>query len=234
MRALPVTGSEIKKARKARALSQQEAARRLGVTQGYLSMLESDQRPVPNHLAKRLRQVYGLSLTALPLSQRWNKQPMDENRLAAQLAAAGYPGFSYLSGRTNRNPAELLLSALAHDELDPRIAESLPWLVFTYHDLDWDWVMREAKIHDLTNRLGFTVTLARELAQEQGKLDIAPALAKVEGQLERSRLMREETFCHESMTEAERRWLRQRITPEARRWNLLSDLSVEHLSHVSA
>lgn len=227
-----MTGSELKTARKARRLTQHEAARRLDVTQGYLSMMERAQRPVPDHLAKRLRQVYGLSLTALPLSQMWEKQPMDEKRLAAQLAAAGYPGFSYLSGRPNCNPAELLISALVRDELDSRIAESLPWLVLTYHDLDWEWVMREAKINDVTNRLGFTVTLARELAEQKAEPSKVQALEQIEKRLERSKLVREETFCHENMTEAERKWLRQKSTPEARRWNVISDLAMEHLAHV--
>lgn len=182
----------------------------------YVSALQAE-------LLKRLRRLEKIEPNVVVF------QPIDENRLAAQLAAAGYPGFSYMSGEANCKPAELLLSALVRDELDSRITESLPWLVLTYHDLDWEWVTREAKIHDVTNRLGFTVTLARELAQQQRKLGKVQSLEEIEKKLERSKLVREETFCHENMTEAERKWLRQRSTPEARRWNLLSDLAVEHL-----
>jgi hypothetical protein len=42
--------------------------------------------------------------------------------------------------------------------------------------------------------------------------------------LERSRLMREDTLCHESLTEAERRWLRKNRPAEAKHWRLLTDL----------
>jgi hypothetical protein len=52
-----------------------------------------------------------------------------------------------------------------------------------------------------------------------------------EAALERSRLAREETLCHDSLTQAERRWLRSNRSEEARHWNLLTDLSPEHLSH---
>jgi hypothetical protein len=45
--------------------------------------------------------------------------------------------------------------------------------------------------------------------------------------------MREDTLCHESMTEAERRWLRERRPEEARHWNLLTGLVPEHLSYAS-
>ena len=42
----------------------------------------------------------------------------------------------------------------------------------------------------------------------------------------------EDTLCHDSMTSAERRWLHDNRTPEARHWNLLTDLNVDHLSYV--
>src|SRR6185437_4018749 len=70
---------------------------------------------VPALQAELLKRLHRLEKIEV---RRENCRPMDQNRLAAQLAAAGYPGFSYLSGRANCNPAELLLSALAHDELD--------------------------------------------------------------------------------------------------------------------
>src|ERR1700675_1132159 len=62
------------------------------------------------------------------------------------------------------NPAEVLLGALAQDDLEPRLVEALPWLVLRYSTLDWSWVVREAKVRDLQNRLGFVVGLARQLA----------------------------------------------------------------------
>ena len=50
--------------------------------------------------------------------------------------------------------------------------------------------------------------------------------------LERSRLAREDTLSNESMTQAERKWLRQNRPSKARHWNLLTDLDVRHLDYV--
>jgi hypothetical protein len=58
------------------------------------------------------------------------------------------------------------------------------------------------------------------------------ALAAIEQRLERSRLVREDTLCQESMTQAERRWLRDRRSPQAQHWNLLTGLLPEHLRYV--
>jgi hypothetical protein len=35
------------------------------------------------------------------------------------------------------------------------------------------------------------------------------------------------------LTNAERRWLETERPPEAKQWNVLSDLSVQHLSHAT-
>ena len=49
--------------------------------------------------------------------------------------------------------------------------------------------------------------------------------------LDRSRLVKEDTLCHDSLTEAERKWLRVNRPAEAAHWNLLTDMQVEHLPH---
>jgi hypothetical protein len=51
--------------------------------------------------------------------------------------------------------------------LEVRVVEALPWLVAEYSDLDWAWLMREAKLGDVQNRLGFLVTLGRQLAEKR-------------------------------------------------------------------
>jgi len=53
----------------------------------------------------------------------------------------------------------------------------------------------------------------------------------VERRLERSRLVREDTLCQESMTQAEQRWLRDRRSAQAQHWNLLTGLLPEHLRY---
>ena len=93
--------------------------------------------------------------------------------------------------------------------------------------------MREAKLRDLQNRLGFVVTLARRLAARARSKDTARALTELEARLERSRLAREEPFCRASAPAAERRWLAAHRSPDARRWNLLTDWRAEHLSYAT-
>jgi len=83
------------------------------------------------------------------------------------------------------------------------------------------------------NRLGFVVTLAREVSE--GTLDsiVAKNLRAIKKRLYRALLARVGTFCQEGISKAERRWLQQRSTPQAKRWNLLSDLSPEQLTHAA-
>ena len=49
--------------------------------------------------------------------------------------------------------------------------------------------------------------------------------------LDRSRLAKEDTLCHDSLTEAERKWLRVNRPPQAAHWNLLTDMKAENLPH---
>src|SRR5579864_6529562 len=160
---------DLRTARKQKGLTQEQAASTLGVTQAYLSMLESNRRPVPARKLFRVVEVYGLSYSALPMQgeQVWDK--LQSDAVANQLAALGYPGFSYMKvDRPHWNPAELLVAALTKNELESRVAEGLTWLVYAFTNMDWNWVVREAKSHDVTNRLGFVVTLARKLAEQKG------------------------------------------------------------------
>lgn len=158
----------------------------------------------------------------------------DEDALALELASLGYPGLSHLRpGREMKNPAEVLFSALSARDLDSRLVEALPWVLLNYPELDWEWLVNIAKAHDLQNRLGFVTSVARRLAEMRGELDKATLLGRLEAELEQSRLEREDTLCHESLTESERRWLRERRSEEAKRWGLLADLSPEHLSYAA-
>lgn len=124
-----------------------------------------------------------------------------------------------------------MLSALMTDNLDSRLAEALPWVVLEHPDLDWEWLIRAAKVNDLQNKLGFVTNVARRLAEKLGKSDTVSLLREQESTLEKSRLVREDTLCHDSLTQAERRWLASNRSDEAKHWNLLTDLSPEHLSH---
>jgi hypothetical protein len=105
--------------------------------------------------------------------------------------------------------------------------------VWNFPDIDWCWVTRAAKLNDIQNRLGFVIDVARRIAEKYGEGEKAKLLAERAAELERSRLAREDTLCHDSLTEAERRWLRERRSAEAEHWGLLTDLSPEHLSYAA-
>jgi hypothetical protein len=111
--------------------------------------------------------------------------------------------------------------------------ESLPWLVLEYYDLDWDWLIREAKVRDAQNRLGFIVTLGRRIAEKRGSDAAQRKLGQVEEALEQARLVREDGFCQEKLSDAERGWLRRSRPSDARHWNLLTDLDAEHLPYAA-
>jgi transcriptional regulator with XRE-family HTH domain len=231
-----MNGEKLREARLRAGWTQQQAAERLGVTQAYLSMVERGHRLLPPVLARKAVEILHASPTALPLSEGWVSAPSDSDKLRSKLAGLGYPGFAHVRGRVRHNPAEVLLSALNQSELDTRVVEGLPWLAFTYADLDWDWAVQNAKLHNLQNRLGFVATVASRFGASQSSSQSSeePRSRRVKeyaAVLDRSRLAKEDTLCHDSLTEAERKWLRVNRPPEAAHWNLLTDMKAENLPH---
>jgi transcriptional regulator with XRE-family HTH domain len=227
-----MTAEDLRTGREYKGWTQQQAALKLGVSQPYLSLLEKGARRVPKRLARKAAMVYGLSPTTLPVEKSWHGvHAKQSNALASELAALGYPGLAYLKSGRKRNPAEVVLSALSTKNLDTRLAEALPWVLLEHTELDWQWLVRAAKVNDLQNKLGFLTNVARRLAEKLGKGETALLLREHESALEQSRLVQEETLCHDSLTQAERRWLRSNRSAQAKHWNLLTDLSPEHLSH---
>jgi transcriptional regulator with XRE-family HTH domain len=227
-----MAGLRLKAVRKQRRWTQQDVARRMGVSQTLVSFWESGARtPTRGHLAQLRELGMEVDPTMLPLRPHSDAAGVD---YAQELANLGYPGFAHRqNGPPSWNPAQLLLLALGESALDRRVAEALPWLVLRYSEMDWAWVCREAKLHDWQNRLGFTLLLARRLAAGQNSVELVRRLSGREQELLRSRLAREDTYCNDGMTESERRWLRQQRSEEAAAWNLLSDLRAEHLTHAA-
>jgi transcriptional regulator with XRE-family HTH domain len=228
-----MTGTDLKTARLKTNWTQEQAASKLGLTQAYLSMLERGQRPVTSRLAAKALKVFDLPPTALPLESE-DALLLKEDELKSDLGTLGYPGFSYLRGQPSRNPAQVLLYALDQSDLDTRVVEALPWLTYTYTDMDWDWLVLNTKQRDRQNRLGFVVTVASELAERAQDSLRSEKLNGYQTLLDRSRLVQEDTLCHDSMTKTERKWLQQNRPPEARHWNLLTDLELKHLAYVPA
>jgi transcriptional regulator with XRE-family HTH domain len=228
-------GTALREARQHKNWTQQQTARALGVTQAYLSMLEKGRRTVSESLVRKALKVFHLPPTALPLPSEASGAPVPSRKhdFTADLAALGYPGFAYLRTKVQKNPAEVLLDALNEPNLDARVAEGLPWLMLTYVDLDWDWLVRNVKVRDRQNRLGFALSLASEVAESKPDSEQVRKLRQWLEVLESARLAREDTFCHDSMTQAERKWLREHRSPVAAHWNLLTDMKGEHLAYAS-
>ena len=163
---------------------------------GYVAMLERGQRQPSDALRRRLARVLQLPATSLPTAAR--RATVGRRRARCRTCRPWLPGV--LSPPTGSAPKEswrpLLLDALAAEALDPRTAEALPWLLLTFPDLDWDWLLPQVKQRDLQNRLGYVVSLARNVADLQG-LDVArvleerEALARAESSGPRGRLREE-------------------------------------------
>src|SRR5712692_7276447 len=129
-------------------------------SQAYLSMLENGRRSMPSDLARLAVETLQAPPTALPVHTKALETPVGSEKLGLELAALGYPGFAHVRSKARRNPAEVLLTALNAANLETRVTEGLPWLALAYADMDWDWVVQNARLLDRQNRLGFVVTLA--------------------------------------------------------------------------
>ncbi|HEY6250995.1 MAG TPA: helix-turn-helix transcriptional regulator [Candidatus Angelobacter sp.] len=231
-----MTAWEFKKARKDRKWTQHELAKRLKVSQTYVALLERGERQFPSYLVRMAVRVLKMSPAALPVTK--NPFSLSADCLAYQLGALGYPGFSHLRSVRKRNPAEVMLSALAQDNLEARVAEALPWVLLQYSnmsDATKKWLLNEVRLGSITNRLGFVVTLAKEVAEGSGDTTSQryQSLVKLEEELLKSRLDKEDTLCQSSMSSNEREWLKQVRPPEAKNWHLLTDWRPEHLPYAS-
>jgi transcriptional regulator with XRE-family HTH domain len=223
-----MTGDELRAGRLASAWTQNDAAEKLGVTQAYLSMLERGTRPVSRDVAEKAVHILNIPATALPL-EPYRRRDHDTRFFQRALGSLGYSGFAYLRRSAKVNPTELLMEALDSEDLDSRVVEALPWLPVAYPEMDWIWLTFNAKVRDLQNRLAYVTLLAAQIAAKKADSTIEHALLKTVSALERSRLVLEDTLCRQSMTVAERNWLRTHRPAAAKHWNLLTDLCVENL-----
>jgi len=231
-----MSGRELRTGRERRGWTQTYAAERLGVSQPYLALLEGGRRNLPPRLASRAVRVLNLSPACLPVRLQAPLSRVDANQLAQELAALGYPGFAYLRGGWKRNPAELLVSALAQPNLEPRLTEALPWVLLRYAaQFDRNWLVQQARLHRLSNRLGYVVHLAKRVLETRGEVEFPAyrALDELENELSASRLAAEDTLCQSALSQSEREWLRETRPAEARYWNLLTDWRPEHLQYAA-
>lgn len=225
-----MTPDQLRLARLRAGMTQAHLAARLGVSQPYLSLLESGARRLREQLARSAARVLHLSPALLPVPAEPKTRERDFPRA---LAALGYPGYGHLRGGRTLNPALAVLEALASASLDARVTQGLPWVLLTYPDLNWDWLVSRAKLLNLQNKLGFLVAVARRVAERSGKASSLAALTAAERTLESSRLAAETTLGKEAMPEAEKVWLRAYRPPLARHWNVLTSLAPEQLPYAA-
>lgn len=228
-----MTGKVLKKGRLEQGLTQKEVAARLGVSQPYLALLERGERRVTQSLARKAVRMLKVCPTFVPCDQRWQNRRATTDSLARQLSALGYPGFRYMRAGWTRNPAEVLLEALQQEDLDSRVAEALPWVLLNYPYLDRDWLLREARLRGLTNRLGFVVSLARRVEEQRGNQNSAVyhSLAALGNMLKQSRLEGEDTFGNRLLSATQQEWVRQNRTEDAEQWHMLTTWRPEHLQY---
>ena len=225
-----MTGVALETVRKRRGVSQVQAAKFLGLSQSMLSHMETGKRNVSLEVAQRAVELFGADATALHLDA---ERRQSEEVLASELGALGYPGYAHLSGSL-RNPAEFLLDALDRSDLDVRTTEGLPWVVLKYPHLDWAWLLREAKLRNRQNRLGFVASLANRMALQNGPLVASNVLEPVLRELEDARLVKEDTLCQESWPPSRKQHVRALRSRLAAHWNLDTRLSDADLAHYSA
>ena len=226
------TPDQLRLARETVGFTQQQAAGHFGVSQAYVALMETGRRRVTEKIGLKMMDLYHLGPTVLPLRVD-DLESWDSAYLAKALANLGYPDFRHLLGGPRDNPAVVLVAALSRRDVEVRVVEGLPWLVVEYHDLDWEWLMREAKVRDAQNRLGFIVTLGRRIAGKRCCDAAQSKLREVEERLDQARLAREDSLCQGSLSEAKRGWLRRARPADARHWNLLTDLDAEHLPYAA-
>lgn len=230
-----MTGHEFKQARKDRKLTQEAVASLLGVSQTYVALLEKGKRPFTDVLARKA--VVRLKMNPLALPVREPKRPLSGEHFAKQLASLGYPGFASMRSVWKRNPVQVLLEALAQNNLEARLTEALPWLLTNYANMsnaNRDWLVQQARVRNLSNRLGFVVTLAMQVLARKGEeaSERYESLALLEANLKESRLDREDTLC-QTLSTAEKEWLKDTRPKEAAFWHVLTDWRPEHLQYAS-
>jgi len=198
-------------------LRQVDAAALLGVSQPYLSLLEKGSRPLSRELRGRLNLVHG-----------GFGQGSTDDQFRAQLSALGYPGFAHVNlARPVPTPSVVLLNALSQPTLDARVAEALPWLARQYAgELDWTWLVRQAKLRNLQNRMGFLISLAPLSSVETPH---ESAMRRAMEDLDEARLLAEATFCWDSMPASTRQWIRKHRSREAAHWNVVTRMRPEEL-----
>lgn len=221
-----MTPADWREGRTRMGLTQVQAAQQLGVSQGYLSQLERGSREAGDGLRRKAAELYRLP-TALPLAPP-NPDEVSADELQRELAAVGYPGFSYLQTSAPTNPAKVVYETVVKRDVDTRLVEALPWVLNNYPNLDWAWLRDQVKLRNAQNRLGYVVYLAQQVAADDAVVETLAAWGR---DLEEARLAKEGTLCRDSMPEKEKVWLKNNRPEAAVHWSLLTGLTPDQLPY---
>lgn len=229
-----MAASALRTYREREGLSQAQLAGALGVTQAYVSQLESGARPISRKLAARLASLpkqQHLPATVFPE----NLAPLDgiDRDLAASLGALGYPGFAAPGSAPPRNPAAVIIDILNQQQVAPAVMAAIPWVLLRFPELNTAWLVAQARLENLQNRLGFLTDLALAVARARhapGRVDEAhlAGLETLRAQLEDSRLAKEDTLAR-ALSPTERHFFDEHRSDSARHWNLLTGLTKDTL-----
>jgi hypothetical protein len=165
------------------------------------------------------------------VEQRQTAEAMNQ-QLAEDLAALGYPGYAYL--RTNipeKTPEEVLLIAIARDDLEPRLIEALPWVILEYWDRDFIHLIARAKWLGLQSRLGFLVNLACRISQMGAHEVRSEVLSGLESTIDKIKLSTQDVLMRRPCNAVELHWLEQNRSEQAKHWNVITGLRPEHLEY---
>ncbi len=222
-----MSGLQVRQTRKRLGLTQQQAARRWKLSQAYLSLMEGGRRRVPERLARQLARTEPTLVTALPL----HLSNRAVENLPKLLGSLRYPGFEYLARRGRAaNPAAVVLAALKAPGVSARVTEALPWVLARFPNLDWNWLVAEAKLANVQNKLGYLVSVAKQVAAVRKAAPAVSALESAQVRLEEARLVKEDVLGR-NVTEVERQYLRQHRPEAAAHWNLLTTLRADGLRY---
>jgi transcriptional regulator with XRE-family HTH domain len=231
-----MSGPQLKRSRRKTGLTQALLARKVGVSQGYLSLLERGLRSPSPELARRLCKALRLPATALPLEvDRNHVRRTRPEWVVRRLAQLDYPGYAYLNrSGTQTNPAEVLLRTLAQKRVEPRLLEAMPWLLLNFGRLNHRVLVTGARELGVQNRLGFVVALAKQVAERSPTHAHRLAeLESLESSLETHRLANEDLLGQSFRTERLRAWVETNRSREAVHWNLVTSLAPDHLAYAS-
>jgi hypothetical protein len=159
-------------------------------------------------------------------------EPLNQDWMYDELANLGYPCFAhYRVGTPTYAPARFLAQVLELPKVEPRVVAALPWLIYAFPLMEWDWLIEEMRVRGRQNRLGFLVDLGIGLAESLGETDRVRRLLPQRDLLNLIKLDKEDTLCNEDMREGTRNLVRNRRSTVAGHWSLLCGMELKHLHY---